>query len=205
LAGIHAEVGGVDDRPFVAGKDKLVRTADQDVVVGAAAVPQLPGPAEGAGGAAVEAAAKVKLGIGAKQESGGVKEVEVGGAAANLEEAVDRGGTAAGDASEDVLDGGVGEEGGAVAAGEVELVEAVEEVGLGLGAAGDGELGAGGVGGELGVGAVGGGGDGGAAGGGGKAEAEEARQEPEAGGCGHRGGMGVGQRLGDPDGVLILR
>lgn len=130
------------------------------------------------------------MSVGAKEESSRVDEVEVGGAATNLEEAVDRGGTAAGDASEDILDGGVGEEGGAIAAGDVELVEAVEEVGLSLDAAGDGELGAGGVGGDLGVGAVGG--DGGAVGGSGEAEAEaeEARQEPGAEGCRHRGDGG---------------
>jgi len=133
---VHGEVARIDD-----GAGPIHResegggVADQGlVVIGAEGVEAL-GVVEldGIGGGGDEVGGNVELGIGAEDNASGVHQVEIGGPARDLDQAVNQGGFAANDAGEDVADLAVGEEGGDFTSTEAEFLETVEEVGSVLG------------------------------------------------------------------------
>src|SRR4051812_3954726 len=76
----------------------------------------------------MERARHVELGVGSKHDAGWIDEVEVGLPDLGCQFAVDVGNLAAGHAADHVLDVTRSSEGGGLAGGDAELLEAVEQV-----------------------------------------------------------------------------
>src|SRR3954447_17241489 len=76
----------------------------------------------------VERARHVELGVGSEHHAGRVEEVEVGLPDPGRQRAVNGGDLAAGDPADHVLDGARPGEGGGLAGGDAELLEAVKQV-----------------------------------------------------------------------------
>lgn len=81
------------------------------------------------GGGGEEVSGDIELCVAPEDNPGGIHQVKVGVAAANLNDAVNDGRVAADNAGEDVLELGRGEEVGDLVGIESELLETVEEVG----------------------------------------------------------------------------
>ena len=112
-------------------EDKLVGGASQGAeLVGAKGVEPLAiAEADAVSGGGGEAGGDVEAGVAAKDHASGIHQIEIGTAAADLNQAIDQRGIAAGNPPENVLQLGVGKEVSDFIRAEAKFLEAVEEVG----------------------------------------------------------------------------